>query len=78
MSQPANRFGRRAASAGNAATPAPGGSVGAAFRTAGQANTHRLTIDVDDELYRRLKLASVDANQRMSVIVRDLLTQHLP
>lgn len=78
MSQPANRFGRRAASAGNTATPAPGGSVGSAFRTAGQANTHRLTIDVDDELYRRLKLASVDTNQRMSVIVRDLLAQHLP
>jgi hypothetical protein len=78
MSQTTNKFGRRAASAGNATTPAPGSSVGAPFRTIGQANNHRLTIDVDDELYRRLKLASIDTNQRMSVLVRDLLAQHLP
>ncbi len=57
----------------------PRGELGAvpAFRTATNPHNHRLTIDVDDESYRALKLASLREGASMAVIIRQLL-RNLP
>ncbi len=53
----------------------PRGELGAvpAFRTDSNPYTHRITIDVDDESYRALKLASLREGSSMADIVRALL-----
>lgn len=53
----------------------PRGELGAvpAFRTDANPYNHRITIDVDDETYRALKLASLREGASMTVIVRELL-----
>jgi len=70
-------FGRRAASAG-VDNPTADAEAGTLFRRGSNPNPHRLTIDVDDALYRRLKLAALERGDRMAVIVREALDDSLP
>jgi predicted polyphosphate/ATP-dependent NAD kinase len=70
-------FGRRAASAG-VESPTAAAEAGTLFRRGSNPNPHRLTIDVDDALYRRLKLAALERGERMAVIVREALNDSLP
>lgn len=73
----ANQFARRSASAGITTATAPAGSVGAARRDATSPYPHRLSVDVDEDMYKALRLAAAQQGLRMVEIIRTAVARHL-
>ena len=38
---------------------------------------HRISLDVDSELYRALKIAALDAEKPMVQLIREILSEHV-